>query len=62
MKIKTWLFGKLLKQYSISLDEIEELNIKYEKVKSQLGTYGPKLAGRMDSELDFTRVLETTKI
>ena len=60
--IKTFVFGKLIKMYTIPSDQIDDLNTKYEKVKKDLDSFGPVLAGRLDSELQFTKILESTKI
>ena len=59
---KTLVFGKIIKKYNIPLDQIKDLNQKYEEVKNNLGSFGPRLAGRLDSELQFTKILESTKI
>lgn len=62
MTNKTYVDGKILKRYKVPLDEIEELNTIYEREKSRLLSKGPKLAGRIDSELDVTTFLTSTKI
>ena len=62
MTNKTYVDGKILKRYKVPLDEIEELNTIYEREKSRLLSKGPKLAGRIDSELDVTSFLTSTKI
>ena len=62
MTNKTYVDGKILKRYKVPLDEIEELNTIYEIEKSRLLSKGPKLAGRIDSELDVTTFLTSTKI
>ena len=62
MTNKTYVDGKILKRYKVPLDEIEELNTIYEREKSRLLSKGPKLAGRIDSELDVPTFLTSTKI
>jgi len=61
MKSTTHVFGRILKKYKIPLNEIKDLNKKYEQAKSKLESYGSRLAGRLDSELQFTQILESTK-
>ena len=62
MKAQTNLFGRIVKRYDIPLDEIEDLNLKYEAHKKNLNSFGPRLAGRLDTELEFTHLLKETKI
>jgi len=54
------IFGRIVKRYKMSMEDINDLNEKYETVKKQLGSYGARLAGRLKSELDFTKILEST--
>ena len=61
MKSETQVFGKIVKKYKISLDEIDDLNIKYDNAKISLNSYSDFLAGRIDSELNFGTILESTK-
>ena len=62
MKAQTNIFGRMVKCYNLPLDEITELNNKYESKKQELNSFGSTLAGRLDSELDFTHLLGETKI
>ena len=62
MKAQTTLFGRIVKRYNIPLDEIDDFNLKYEAHKKDLNSFGPRLAGRLDSELEFTSLLGKTKI
>ena len=62
MKAQTNVFGRIVKSYSLPLEAIDDLNNKYEKWKDKLPSFGPRLAGRLDSELQFTNLLEETKI
>mgnify|MGYP005989072395 CR=1 FL=1 len=52
--------GKLIGQYKISKNNIADINKKYEKAKHTLKSYGPKLAGRLDSELDLMPIIANT--
>jgi len=61
MKSKTYAFGKIVKRYSIPLDEIEDLNTIYDKERKKLKNFGHRLAGRLESELAFTHLLQSTK-
>ena len=54
------LFGRIVKRYKMSVEDIDDLNEKYETVKKQLGSYNTRLAGRLKSELNFTKILEKT--
>ena len=62
MKSSTQVFGRIVDSYKISLDEVNELNDVYDKAKSSLSSYGPKLAGRLESELNFTKLIESTNM
>lgn len=62
MKAKTSIFGRIVKCYNLPLDGIEDLNKKYEEVKKDLNSYGKRLAGRLDSELDFTQIIQSTTL
>ena len=62
MKSQTNIFGRVVKRYDLSLDLIEDLNSIYEKQKKELGSFGPRLAGRLESELEFTHLIGKTKI
>lgn len=62
MKAQTTLFGKIVKRYDIPLDQINDFNLKFETNKESLNSFGPRLAGRLDSELEFTHLLGQTKM
>jgi len=62
MKAQTTLFGRIVKRYDIPLDQIEDFNSTYEINKKNLNSFGPRLAGRLDSELEFTNLLGETKM
>ena len=62
MKTQTNVFGKIVKRYDIPLDAIADLNEKYEQRKENLESFGPRLAGRMESELRFTDFMGETKV
>ena len=57
MKAQTTLFGRIVKRYNIPLDAIQDLNTRYEAHKEKLNSFGPRLAGRLDSEKEFTHLL-----
>jgi hypothetical protein len=46
----TSMFGRIVKRYDMPLEAIDDLNIKYEKHREELKSFGPRLAGRLDSE------------
>ena len=62
MKAQTTMFGKIVKCYNLPKESVDNLNDKYEKEKNKLKSFGYRLAGRVDSELEFTRLLGETKI
>jgi hypothetical protein len=59
---KTIVSGRIIKKYKIPLDQVEELNKKYEDNKHSLESKGAKLAGRLDSELESTKVIQSLPI
>ena len=61
MKAQTTLFGRIVKRYEIPLDAIQDFNNRYEAHKGKLNSFGPRLAGRLKSELEFTHLLAETK-
>ena len=56
------IFGKIACKYQVPLNQIKDLNIRYEKAKNHLDSYGPRLAGRLDSELDLMGIIKDAKI
>ena len=62
MKAQTTFFGRVVKKYEMPSDSIKDINFKYEKEKEKLNSFGHRLAGRLDSELDITAMLGETKI
>ena len=64
MKVEsdTLIFGSIVKRYQLPLNEIEDLNKKYEDAKSKLKSWGPRLAGRLETELEFSPILQSTQI
>ena len=59
---RSLVFGKIIKEYKLPLNEIEQLNGVYEKEKDKLNSFGDRLAGRLDTELDFTAIIEKCDI
>ena len=62
MNSATYVFGKVIKKYNISVDLIDDLNLQYENHKKSLNSFGKRLAGRLDSELEFTDKISNCKI
>lgn len=60
MKSECHVFGRIVKKYKLSNKDIKSINTSYEKAKKNLKDYGHKLAGRLDSELDFKNLLTQT--
>jgi len=59
---KLIIAGKIIKKYKIPKNNIDDLNKKYEGAKNHLMSYGPRLAGRIDSELDLLPIIQNTTI
>ena len=59
---KTIVSGRIIKKYKIPLNQVEELNKKYEDNKHSLESKGANLAGRLDSELESTKVIQSLPI
>jgi len=62
MKAQTNVFGRVVKRYNMPLKAIDDLNNKYEAHRKELKSFGPRLAGRLDSELEFTHHISKTII
>ena len=62
MKAQTNVFGRIVKRYDMPLEAIDDLNTKYEKHRKELKSFGPRLAGRLDSEKEFTHLIGKTEI
>ena len=59
---KTFVSGRIIKRYEIPLKEIEELNNAIDKRKNTFKSKGPKLAGRIDTELEVNNLIVTLPI
>ena len=59
---RAFVMGKIIRKYSLPLDEVDELNNIYEKNKHNLQPFGSKLAGNIETELDVTNMLPNAKI
>ena len=55
-----FIFGRIIGKYKLGQKYINDLNLKYENAKTNLASYGPRLAGRLDSELDMMNIIEST--
>ena len=62
MTSKTFVNGRIIKRYKIPLDEINELNKEFDKQKNILEDKGPRLAGRIDTELAVNNIVPNLKI
>jgi len=62
MKAQTNVFGRVVKRYDMPLEAIDDLNIKYEEHRKELKSFGPRLAGRLESEREFTHHIGQTII
>ena len=62
MKSTTYAYGRLIKKYQVSLDLIDDLNLQYENHKKSLSSAGDRLAGRLNTELEFIDKISQCKI
>ena len=62
MESQQIIYGKMVKKYKIPLDQIEDLNNRYDKAKETLDKLGHKLAGRIDSELSILPIVQSALI
>ena len=62
IETQTYVMGKIIRKYSLPLNEVDELNNIYEKNKHNLKPFGSKLAGNIETELDVTNMLPNAKI
>tara|TARA_A100001015_G_C14952730_1_gene697422 strand:- start:243 stop:857 length:615 start_codon:yes stop_codon:yes gene_type:complete len=62
MESQQIIYGKMVKKYKIPLDQIEDLNNRYDKAKETLDKMGHKLAGRIDSELSILPIVQSALI
>ena len=58
----TTIHGRVVKAYELPVKEIDDLNKVYEKEKKSLASHSKILAGRLKSELEFSKFLPKTKI
>ena len=61
MKKNIVIEGRFISKFTVPKEYIKDLNIRYEKAKKHLTSYGPRLAGRLDSELNMMTLIERTK-
>ena len=62
MESQQIIYGKMVKKYKIPLDQIEDLNNRYDKAKQNLEKMGHRLAGRIDSELSILPIVQSAPI
>ena len=60
MKEKIITDSFFIGHYTIANKYIKDLNKRYEAAKDGLKSYGPKLAGRLDSELEMLNIIQST--
>ena len=49
IETQTYVMGKIIRKYSLPLNEVDELNNIYEKNKHNLKPFGSKLAGNIET-------------
>ena len=57
---RMYVAGKIIGQYALPKKDTGDINKKYEKAKDSLISYGPRLAGRLNSELDIIPIIQKT--
>tara|TARA_R100000963_G_C4640607_1_gene104255 strand:- start:120 stop:809 length:690 start_codon:yes stop_codon:yes gene_type:complete len=57
---KLLVFGKIVKKYKLSKEEIKNLIKVYDTHKKKLFSYGPRLAGRIAIEREMMSIIEST--
>jgi|TARA_R100001530_G_scaffold9585_2_gene9681 hypothetical protein len=57
---RIYVHGKIIVKYKISKAHIQDLNKKYEIHKDKLDSFGKRLAGRLESELNILSFFEKT--
>jgi|TARA_R110000824_G_scaffold234992_1_gene423693 hypothetical protein len=62
MKAKVITDSFFIGHYEIANKYIKDLNKRYEAAKNGLQSYGPRLAGRLDSELEMLNIIQSTAI
>ena len=60
MKEKIITDTYFISQYKIADKYIKDLNKRYEAAKDGLKSYGPQLAGRLDTELEMLNIIQST--
>jgi len=60
MKAKIITDSFFIGHYKIANKYIKDLNKRYEVAKDGLKSYGPRLAGRLDSELEILNIIQST--
>ena len=60
LKQRIYVHGKIIVKYKISKAHIQDLNKKYEIHKDKLDSFGKRLAGRLESELNILSFFEKT--
>ena len=61
MKKKIIVEGRFISKFTVPQKYIKDLNNHYEKAKTHLLSYGHRLAGRLDSELNIMTLIEKTQ-
>ena len=61
MKKEILVSGHFVSKFKIPKKDIDDLNNRYEKAKAHLNSYGSKLAGRLDSELNMMGIINQTQ-
>ena len=62
MKAKIITDSFFIGHYKIANKYIKDLNKRYKTAKDGLKSYGPRLAGRLDSELEMLNIIQSTAI
>ena len=57
---KIYIDERFVAKFTVPKKYIKDLNLRYENAKTHLNSYGARLAGRLDSELNMMTVIQST--
>ena len=58
---KIYIDERFVAKFTVPKKYINDLNIRYENAKTHLNSYGARLAGRLDSELNMMGLIDKTE-
>ena len=58
---KIYIDERFVAKFTVPKKYIKDLNLRYENAKTHLNSYGARLAGRLDSELNMMGLIDKTE-